>query len=99
MHLNIPQINSWAKDWRANAHCSGMDTEIFFNPASEMTATAICDRCTVWRQCGYYARVESEEFGVWGGLNPQQRATKRLAYFQFGGRKTESASSEFGPLG
>jgi WhiB family redox-sensing transcriptional regulator len=70
------------RDWLRQARCVDVDPEIFFEEKDEARALAVCNGCSVRRQCGGYARLEGENFGVWGGLNSYERNRKRLAYFR-----------------
>lgn len=37
-------------------------------------AVEVCKRCPVLDECREYALSEGEEYGVWGGLLPEERA-------------------------
>jgi WhiB family redox-sensing transcriptional regulator len=69
--------------------CIGTDPEIFFPPSDKMTAEArtICGSCPVRRQCLAYAVTADEPFGIWGGLDPEERRSlrRRLKRRQAGG--------------
>jgi len=71
-------------DWRADAACKGLDPEQFFSSDDdiytkherqerEATAKAVCVRCDVKRDCLSYAIAAGERYGIWGGLNAQER--------------------------
>ncbi len=70
-------------DWRASAACKGIDPELFFASEDlpnkqdrierESAAKAICVPCVVRADCLTYAIAAGERYGVWGGLNPQER--------------------------
>ena len=70
-------------DWRPEAACRGLDPELFFSSDEivnrqerlerEAEAKAVCTRCTVRSECLSYALDASERYGIWGGLNPQER--------------------------
>jgi WhiB family redox-sensing transcriptional regulator len=66
----------------ADAACKGADTDLFFGPDAEFvtarqqreaTAKAICARCPVRDSCLAYALDTRQEFGIWGGLNEDER--------------------------
>ncbi|WP_213452867.1 WhiB family transcriptional regulator [Rhizomonospora bruguierae] len=64
--------------------CRDSDPGIFFppdgsgaGPAWDARAKAICAACPVWRPCLDWALRTGQEWGVWGGLNPQQRRNIR----------------------
>jgi WhiB family redox-sensing transcriptional regulator len=70
-------------DWRPLAACKGIDPELFFSSDElpnkqdrierEASAKAICARCSVRSECLSYAIAAGERYGIWGGLNPQER--------------------------
>jgi WhiB family redox-sensing transcriptional regulator len=67
------------RGWTAQALCFGADPEDFFPPgdAPATEAQDICAACPVRGQCLAYAVTAGEPFGIWGGLDPQQRHTLR----------------------
>jgi len=71
-------------DWRMNAACKGLDPEQFFSSDDdvytkheraerEAKAKAVCVRCDVRRECLSYAIAAGERYGIWGGMNGQER--------------------------
>ena len=63
-------------DWRTEAQCFGTDSNVFFsfnNYYKESQAKSICNMCTVAKQCLDWVLENPQEFGVWGGMNPQER--------------------------
>ena len=68
------------KNWRALAACQLVDPELFF-PLSAAgksleqiaDAKAVCSRCPVRRQCLEFARRTHQPYGIWGGLNAEER--------------------------
>jgi WhiB family redox-sensing transcriptional regulator len=67
-------------DWQHRAFCRGTDPEIFFpigttGPAASQldTAKAMCQQCTVTRECLLWALDTGQDSGVWGGLNADER--------------------------
>lgn len=75
-------------DWRPRAACRGLDPDTFFvsddveNRAErrerEAAAKAVCARCPVVEECLAYALAAGERYGIWGGLNAdERRALKR----------------------
>ena len=74
----------WEPDvsWRADAACSGVDSDVFF-PASEedeqavAQAKAICAECPVREACLQYAFETNQEAGVWGGFAEDDRRRLR----------------------
>jgi WhiB family transcriptional regulator, redox-sensing transcriptional regulator len=72
--------------WQARARCGGVAAALFFGPDGERPAereirearaAAVCARCPVRAQCLDYALRHSIKHGIWGGLNPEQRARER----------------------
>lgn len=68
-------------DWRKQAACRGMDTNIFFptqGAASVREARAVCATCPVTNECFLASNeVFSQRYGVWGGLSSKARKAKR----------------------
>jgi WhiB family redox-sensing transcriptional regulator len=75
-------------DWRPKAACNGLDPDMFFASEDlenrqerrdrEAAAKTVCARCTVVEECLDYALAAGERYGVWGGLNAdERRALKR----------------------
>lgn len=71
-------------DWRVDAACKGMDPEHFFSSDDdgankheraerEASAKAVCVHCEVRRECLSYAIEAGERYGIWGGMNAQER--------------------------
>ena len=58
------------------AACDGVDSAVFFDEEHVAEAKAICATCPLQARCLSYA-VECEEFGVWGGATPEERAALR----------------------
>jgi WhiB family redox-sensing transcriptional regulator len=63
--------------WQDNAACKLLPIEMFFPPAEQEAATAkaICSACTVREPCLEAAIAAGEPFGIWGGLDTQERRT------------------------
>jgi len=71
-------------NWRLRAACSGEDPELFFpigssGPALKQTelAKAICRHCPVSEQCRKWSLEAGVEFGIWGGVDEDERNRKR----------------------
>ena len=66
--------------WRDLALCAEESPEIFFpvfgDPAIE--ARVLCANCPVRLECLQYA-TEADEYGIWGGLNREQRCTRSVS--------------------
>ena len=75
--LPDPSTSAW--DWQLRGSCRGMDPSIFFPAAGrrakhEARAKAVCEACPVITQCRQYALDAAEPYGIWGGMNPLERA-------------------------
>ncbi|GMQ98323.1 MAG: hypothetical protein BMS9Abin17_0830 [Acidimicrobiia bacterium] len=73
----------WEPDvnWRDQAACNGIDSDVFF-PESESesaseAAKAICAECPVAQTCLQYALSTNQGAGVWGGLDEGERRRMR----------------------
>lgn len=68
-----------ARKWAADALCAGADPEMFFPPGDKpgMQARRICASCPVRENCLAYAIIVDEPFGIWGGLDHDERQTLR----------------------
>ena len=64
-------------EWLDDAACAGVPTEIFFpyyhTRESTVEARNICKTCKVVKQCLQYAIDVPIDFGVWGGMLPNER--------------------------
>lgn len=81
MHDIKPLMDTW--EWQAQGNCVGEDPEIFFlaensrmGPKAKAInrAKEVCFGCPVKQQCLEQALAVPEEFGVWGGTTPEERA-------------------------
>jgi len=74
------------ENWRAEAKCRGMDTELWFPPRDKELYKTIADKskavclgkdsrppCPVRKECLLYAHENDEQFGIWGGLSHRER--------------------------
>jgi len=73
-------------NWEDRAACMGMNAQLFFGPDGERKeereireakAKVICALCPVRAQCLDYALQNSIKYGIWGGLNKEERARER----------------------
>lgn len=77
-HTTLPRAYHWSDD----AACAGMETATFFPsgakgvPVSTDTAYAktFCQPCPVRGECLTHALTRREDYGVWGGLDENERA-------------------------
>jgi WhiB family transcriptional regulator, redox-sensing transcriptional regulator len=72
--------------WQERASCRGEDVVLFFGPDGERQperdirerkARQICAACPVRAECLTYAVSRPEKYGIWGGLNEDERAAER----------------------
>ncbi len=61
--------------WQDKANCKGANADLFFpeRGASTRKAKTICAACQVRVECLEFALLESEKFGIWGGLSERER--------------------------
>ena len=78
--LPMPIQETW--EWQYDGACRETDPETFFSPDAERgprrrrreaAAKALCDVCPVRRACLEHALSVREPYGVWGGLNINER--------------------------
>jgi WhiB family transcriptional regulator, redox-sensing transcriptional regulator len=74
--------------WQDLGACREFSVESFYPPTDQDgdEAKAICFTCSVREQCLEFALAAGERFGIWGGLNPQERRylmARRLRAAQF----------------
>lgn len=69
-------------DWQAQAACRTAEPELFFHPEGERgwrrrirlaQALELCRACPVVDVCLDHALNTPEEYGIWGGLDTNQR--------------------------
>ena len=67
-------------EWSNQAACLSAEPELFFpigttgGALDDVTAAkAVCARCGVLTECRDYALSSRQPFGVWGGLDEEQR--------------------------
>lgn len=78
-------MTAW--DWMRRAACRGEDLVLFFGREGERAAEvreprearakAICSGCPARRDCLDFAVSRPEKYGVYGGMNPEERASER----------------------
>jgi len=76
--LPPPRDEYW--NWQLDAACRDSEANIFFADAASThaeMAKEVCGRCPVARQCLDYALDAEEAHGIWGGLDPDERARIR----------------------
>lgn len=73
--------------WRELGACFDTDSNLFIPPTAAIenmrhqadytSALLFCSLCMVTQECLDFALEYHQDFGVWGGLTPQQRTTLR----------------------
>jgi WhiB family redox-sensing transcriptional regulator len=96
------RVSEPENDWRTDAACKGIDPELFFSSEDlpnkqdrlerEGAAKAVCARCVVRAECLTYAIAAGERYGIWGGLNPQERRAHARAIASGEGGSAERVS-------
>ena len=68
-----------SKPWQSRSNCLGVDPDLFFPNRGASTAPAreVCKGCQVRLECLDFALVNSEKFGIWGGLSERERRRLR----------------------
>ena len=78
----LPSPVSEHYEWQLRGHCHGLDVAVFFLPEGvrgprkarrERAAKAICSQCPVLERCAEFALTTREQYGVWGGMTPEER--------------------------
>ena len=68
-------ITTIQQPWASRALCAQIDPDLFFSDSVTRTerAKATCRQCPVRNECLAHALKTREDFGVWGGLDRDQR--------------------------
>lgn len=80
-----PMIAETDRDWRAKAACADFDPDIFFDRAAENPdiaemAKEVCAGCSMIQNCLNAAMLNNEKYGIWGGMDPDERQKHRRAW-------------------
>ncbi len=68
-------------DWYDQAACLGSDNDIFFGYGTKEAVNFCQTQCNVIDECGYYAASDPHlDYGVWGGMNINQRVKLRRSW-------------------
>jgi WhiB family transcriptional regulator, redox-sensing transcriptional regulator len=86
---------SASEEWRDQAECAGMDTNLFF-PVTDADAAApkrVCAVCPVRQECLEWAIATRQSDGVWGGMteDERRRLRRRRQEAERAGRRAEVA--------
>lgn len=64
-------------EWMSKALCIDMETDIFYNSDRDsnkvVKARETCMKCPVILQCRVHAVESGEKFGIWGGMDGDER--------------------------
>jgi WhiB family redox-sensing transcriptional regulator len=89
-----------AEHWRTRAACRGEDPDLFFpigvtGPAIPQIAAAkaVCAGCPVREACGAFALTTNQEYGIWGGLDEEERREQRRRWRRGGDHETPAVAS------
>lgn len=72
-------------NWRDQAACKGMDTDMFFPDQAQPVPAAVkkaCKECTVRQECLDYAVSVPILMGYFGGMNVRQRRIYRREWLR-----------------
>jgi WhiB family redox-sensing transcriptional regulator len=63
------------QEWVERAACAGAGPDMFFQlkGGSNLPAKAVCATCPVRQECLDYAVGQPEQWGVWGGMDRNER--------------------------
>lgn len=82
--------------WRDGAACRDVDPELFFPIGVSGTAVgqakaakAVCSGCPVTEKCLSFAVTTNQEYGVWGGLDEEERREVRRSWLRELGAPTQ----------
>ncbi|MCS4489567.1 WhiB family transcriptional regulator [Corynebacterium sp. ES2794-CONJ1] len=82
-----PIANEW--EWQHLGSCHEFTAKYFFNPEyergvakkeREQRAKAICAHCPVLAHCRDFALTQAEPYGIWGGMNAEERMRYLLSH-------------------
>ena len=80
----LPATMPELTDWRDAAACANVEPDLFFeeNDLNVETAKSICRDCPVAAACLETSMVNREEFGIWGGMLPEERDRMRRTWLR-----------------
>ncbi|MCM1964904.1 WhiB family transcriptional regulator [Streptomyces sp. G1] len=70
---------AFGRDWLQRAECGPLNADLFYpehsgtGPAYAPEAKELCAVCRVWLVCLSQALTRREPYGIWGGLDPDER--------------------------
>ncbi|MDA8061824.1 MAG: WhiB family transcriptional regulator [Actinomycetota bacterium] len=85
--------------WRDEAACRDVDPRLFFAVGSGpealeqlALAKAVCGECPVAQECLIFAVTTNQEYGVWGGLDEEERREVRRQWRRASRRSSEGVA-------
>lgn len=85
--------------WRDEAACSDADPQLFFPVGTGPEALdqlhrakAVCETCPVAQECLIFAVTTNQEYGVWGGLDEEERREVRRQWRRASRRPAQSVT-------
>ncbi len=76
-----------AERWRVDSACRDADPTLFFPVGSSGEAVEqverakrFCETCPVVQECLIFAVTTNQEYGVWGGLDEEERREVRRSW-------------------
>lgn len=79
--IDASKLAAWDHDaWRTSARCRTVESTLFFPVGVTgdaerqiLSAKRVCAQCSVSLQCLEYALRTNQEYGVWGGMDEEER--------------------------
>ena len=71
--MKLLQVEDKNGNIAARCYEDSVNPDWFFDPVHENDAVKICAECPLVQECLAFALTEQIQFGVWGGLNEQNR--------------------------
>jgi WhiB family redox-sensing transcriptional regulator len=95
----MPAVRT-AEHWRTRAACRSEDPDLFFPVGVTgaaipqiAAAKAVCAGCPVREACGAFAIATNQEYGVWGGLDEEERREQRRRWRRGGADAAPAVAS------
>jgi WhiB family redox-sensing transcriptional regulator len=72
--ISLPLLNPGG-DWHESALCAQTDPDAFYPEKGDSARDSkrVCLGCPVRKECLEDALRRQEQWGIWGGLSPQER--------------------------
>jgi WhiB family redox-sensing transcriptional regulator len=89
--------------WKDTAACAEEDPRLFFPPGDgeasrrqAARAKLVCSSCPVSEQCAAYALLTNQLYGIWGGLDEEERLDLRRLRHRHSRHATAGAPQDAG---